>query len=188
MYVRDYTFFFSSTDMALASLRNIALPQRSSRKLVNWWYFHLRKAEAASWNSLSVQLLSASNNGLTEMQAITRQNSQRSQAIRIGRRLISITGMCYVLSTRAIDSSNVACNQKTFARSYCDEGRKRKVMKTIRQIWNVTQLVEHGPIDRGIATPKSSSRTKSDHSPSFHTHRKYPPRCCWNLPAYNCYT
>jgi len=80
-YVRDCTFFFSSTDIALASLRNIALPQRSSRKLVNWWYFHLRKAQAASWNSLSVQLLSASNNGLTEMQAITRQNSQRSQAV-----------------------------------------------------------------------------------------------------------
>lgn len=34
-YVRDCTFFFSSTDIALASLRNIALPQRSSRKLVN---------------------------------------------------------------------------------------------------------------------------------------------------------
>lgn len=125
MYVRDYTFFFSSTDMALASLRNIALPQRSSRKLVNWWYFHLRKAEAASWNSLSVQLLSASNNGLTEMQAITRQNSQRSQAIRIGRRLISITGMCYVLSTRAIDSSNVACNKK-LSRVLMRRGEKEK--------------------------------------------------------------
>jgi len=35
VHFRDYTFFFSSTDIALASLRNIALPQRSSRKLVN---------------------------------------------------------------------------------------------------------------------------------------------------------
>lgn len=88
LYIRDYTFFFNSTDIALASLRKIALPQRSSRKLVNWWYFHLRKAQAASWNSLSVQLLSASNNGLTEMQAIIRQNSQKSQAV--GNRVIPI--------------------------------------------------------------------------------------------------
>ena len=31
----NWTFFFNSTEMALASLRNIALPQRSSRKEVN---------------------------------------------------------------------------------------------------------------------------------------------------------
>ncbi|CAN7943153.1 unnamed protein product, partial [Ixodes pacificus] len=30
-----------STLMALASLRKMALPQRSSLREVNWWYFHL---------------------------------------------------------------------------------------------------------------------------------------------------
>lgn len=73
------TLFLSSTEIALASLRNIALPHKSSRSDVNWWYFHFLNAHAASWNSRSLQLLSASNNGLTEMQAITRRNSQNSQ-------------------------------------------------------------------------------------------------------------
>jgi len=32
---KEHTFFFSSTEIALASLRNMAFPQRSSRKEVN---------------------------------------------------------------------------------------------------------------------------------------------------------
>lgn len=60
------TFFLSSTEMALASFRKMALPQRSSRNEVNWWYFHLRQAMLASSNSRSVQLHSMSNRGFTE--------------------------------------------------------------------------------------------------------------------------
>lgn len=48
------TFFFSSTLMALASLRKIALPQSRSRREVNWYHFHFLKAQRASSNSRSV--------------------------------------------------------------------------------------------------------------------------------------
>lgn len=59
------TFFFSSTDIAFASLRKMALPHKSSLSDVNWWYFHLRKAHAAKEHSRSVQLQAASNKGFT---------------------------------------------------------------------------------------------------------------------------
>lgn len=48
------TFFFSSTLMALASLRKMALPQSRSRREVNWYHFHFLKAQRASSNSRSV--------------------------------------------------------------------------------------------------------------------------------------
>lgn len=48
------TFFFSSTLIALASLRKTALPQSRSRRDVNWYHFHLRKAQSASSHSRSV--------------------------------------------------------------------------------------------------------------------------------------
>lgn len=48
------TFFFSSTLMALASLRKMALPQSRSRRDVNWYHFHFRKAHSASSHSRSV--------------------------------------------------------------------------------------------------------------------------------------
>ena len=82
---KEHTFFFSSTEIALASLRNMAFPQRSSRKEVNWWYFHFLNAHAASWYSRSLQLHSASNKGLTEMpsgnhsQTTTQSMTQRKE-------------------------------------------------------------------------------------------------------------
>lgn len=48
------TFFLSSTLMALASLRNMALPHSRSRSDVNWYHLHFRKAHSASSHSLSV--------------------------------------------------------------------------------------------------------------------------------------
>ena len=48
------TFFLSSTLMALASLRKMALPHSRSRRDVNWYHFHFRKAHSASSHSLSV--------------------------------------------------------------------------------------------------------------------------------------
>lgn len=69
------TFFFSSTEMALASFKNMALPHRSSRSEVNWWYFHFLKAQAASCNSLSVQVQAASNNGFTKMSSSVLKSS-----------------------------------------------------------------------------------------------------------------
>lgn len=51
---RAPTFFFSSTLMALASLRKMALPQSRSRREVNWYHFHFLKAQRASSNSRSV--------------------------------------------------------------------------------------------------------------------------------------
>lgn len=48
------TFFLSSTLMALASLRKMALPHSRSRRDVNWYHFHFRKAQSASSHSLSV--------------------------------------------------------------------------------------------------------------------------------------
>lgn len=40
--------------MALASLRNMALPHSRSRSDVNWYHFHFRKAHSASSHSRSV--------------------------------------------------------------------------------------------------------------------------------------
>lgn len=51
---REPTFFLSSTLMALASLRKMALPHSRSRSDVNWYHFHFRKAQRASSHSLSV--------------------------------------------------------------------------------------------------------------------------------------
>lgn len=48
------TFFFSSTLMALASFRKMALPHSRSRREVNWYHFHFRKAHSASSHSRSV--------------------------------------------------------------------------------------------------------------------------------------
>ena len=48
------TFFLSSTLMALASLRKMALPHSRSRSDVNWYHFHFRKAHSASSHSRSV--------------------------------------------------------------------------------------------------------------------------------------
>lgn len=48
------TFFFSSTLMALASFRKMALPHSRSRREVNWYHFHFRKAQSASSHSRSV--------------------------------------------------------------------------------------------------------------------------------------
>ena len=48
------TFFLSSTLMALASLRKMALPHSRSRNDVNWYHFHFRKAHSASSHSRSV--------------------------------------------------------------------------------------------------------------------------------------
>lgn len=82
---KEHTFFFSSTEIALASLRNIAFPQRSSRSEVNWWNFHFLNAHAANWYSRSLQLHSASNKGLTEMpsgnhsQTTTQSMTQRKE-------------------------------------------------------------------------------------------------------------
>lgn len=59
----NWTFFFNSTDIALASFRNIALPHKSSRSDVNWWYLHFRNAQAARAASRAVQ--HDSNNGFT---------------------------------------------------------------------------------------------------------------------------
>ena len=59
------TFFLSSTEMAFASFRKIALPHKSSRSDVNWWCFHFLHALAANSYSFSVQLHSASNRGFT---------------------------------------------------------------------------------------------------------------------------
>lgn len=74
-----FTFFFSSTDMALASFRKMALPHRSSRREVNWWYFHLRNAQVAREYSRSDQLHSASNKGFTE--TLTQSISQASPTL-----------------------------------------------------------------------------------------------------------
>ena len=60
------TRFLSSTEMALASLRKTAFPQRSSLRLVNWCLLHLPKAHEASSYSWSDQWQgSASKMGLT---------------------------------------------------------------------------------------------------------------------------
>lgn len=40
--------FLSSTEMALASFRKMALPHRSSLREVNWWCFHFLQADAPS--------------------------------------------------------------------------------------------------------------------------------------------
>ena len=79
-----HTFFLSSTEIALASLRKMAFPHKSSRSEVNWWYFHFLNPHAASWYSRSLQLHSASNKGLTEMPSgdhSQTQHTERSQKV-----------------------------------------------------------------------------------------------------------
>lgn len=56
------TFLLSSTLIALASLRKIAFPHRSSLSEVNWWYFHFLKAQAATCFSFSVHVNSTTIN------------------------------------------------------------------------------------------------------------------------------
>lgn len=51
---QEPTFFLSSTLMALASLRKMALPHSRSRRDVNWYHRHFRKAHSASSHSRSV--------------------------------------------------------------------------------------------------------------------------------------
>ena len=52
----------------LHTLRKTAFPQRSSLSEVNWWRLHLFRAQLATSYSLSVQLHSTSNIGLTVIQ------------------------------------------------------------------------------------------------------------------------